>query len=219
MNSFKSHWLGEIEYRSFLELQESLLSKKKGNILLGGSHPQVITLGLRANTDEDLINKKTTIPIISINRGGRATIHSPGQLLIYPLFNLRSLNISVKSYIEKLFLVTQSVCSLFGVDTFVDMKNVGLYTINGKIASVGIRISKGVSSHGLSINISNNLTFFDDVYVCGNKTKAKMDKLQNYKIDIDLKYFFEIWKDSFIKLFNIQEAFNTCNDKGLDIFS
>lgn len=162
------------------------------SVLVGCEHPAVITCGRRGSPMQECI-----LPIVQTNRGGLMTVHSPGQLVIYPICSLRSLKMGVRDWVEALLEITsQSLkkCNIMFVD-----KNRGLFTQNGKIASVGITISKGTSLHGIAINVSNDLDIFKLIDPCGHQGQP-MDRVQNHNSQISTELLFKIWCDSFKNL-------------------
>jgi lipoyl(octanoyl) transferase len=193
MVDFQSEFLGRIDFEKAFQKQEELWLKSKTknlNFILGLEHPAVITLGRRAEHEE--INPSNQIPIIKASRGGLATLHSEGQLVIYPIINIRKLNLGVSDYVDLLLRTTQKVFTDLGLETFIDDKNIGLYTKNGKIAFCGLQIKNGISLHGLSINISNDLNLFKNIRSCGYQDLA-LDSLSNYRSDVSISIFFNQW--------------------------
>ena len=163
--------------------------------IMGLDHTAVITLGRRARFNN---SKKTDnhIPVLQTTRGGLVTIHSEGQLIIYTIVNLKMHNIGVKDFVLKLLQATQKTFLNFNLETFIDDQTTGLYTKKGKIVFCGLEIKDGVSQHGISINISNDLSLFDQIESCGIQ-KIKTDKLHHYQSEITLKHFFDVWVQNF----------------------
>ncbi len=189
-------YLGRVDYVQALNLQNELVQKSQNlnqDFILGLEHPAVITLGRRA-TESEIFSPD--IPVVSINRGGLATLHSEGQLMIYPIINVRECQIGVRHFVLHLLQSTQKTFSDLGVETFIDDQQIGLYTSRGKIAFCGIEIKSGVSLHGLSINIQNDLSLFRKIRSCGIQ-EMPLDKLKNYREDISLSEFFKTWMQNF----------------------
>ena len=192
-------FLGQVDYESSVLLQQDLLEDVKSgkmNIVLGLEHPAVITLGYRADQNDQVILNPTT-PVIKSSRGGLATVHSEGQLVIYPLLNLRKLNWSVRDYVELLLKTTKETLNEYSIDSYLDLNNVGVYTPRGKIAFCGVQIKQGVSLHGISINVSNNLDLFNQIVSCGIKNPA-LDAVQNYVSSPSIEDVFSSWKNKFL---------------------
>lgn len=206
---FHKKWAGSIEFQESLSRQESLkesLVKKNyekdcerpQNFFLGfePSSP-VVSLGLRSDNTHilksDLELKAAGLSVVKVRRGGEATLHSPGQLVIYPVVQLKSLGLRVKDFITALQYITQFFLKELGIETKKREDFAGLYTKKGKIAFFGVHISKGLSQSGLSLNVTNDLSFFESIKSCG-ESKRPHDKISNYKkAPLDKKKFFFHW--------------------------
>lgn len=197
MNNFEASYLGLVEYSKAVSLQEDLVLvvKKNGMIaVVGLEHPAVLTLGHRVDADMALLPAE--IPKIKSSRGGLMTIHSEGQLVIYPVVDLRQRGWGVKSYVCKLLRTTQKLLAELGIESRVDDQAVGLYTEAGKIAFCGIQVKNGVSLHGISLNVRNDLSLFQNIQSCGIQN-AKLDRLQNYNVNLTLEELFKRWANFF----------------------
>ncbi len=201
-------WLGFQSYSQALREQElevqrlhqavrSLESQDESGrlygIVLGVEHQAVITLGKRASRKQDIPsdNLLPGIELVQCERGGQATFHGPGQLVIYPILNLRSFGMGVRSYVEILESATIQGLSSFGISARRGSQ-AGVFTDRGKIAFIGIRVHRGISYHGLSVNISNDLRLFKQIRSCGI-TGGNFDKLDNYQPGVELYSFFCLW--------------------------
>lgn len=112
---------------------------------------------------------KPKLPVYFPNRGGKITVHSKGQLVVYPILSLKNRNLNVSDFVwmlEKWMIV---VLEKFGIKAETSEKGRGVFVQGRKIGFVGINISKGISRHGLCLNISNDLSFFDAIVPCGLK--------------------------------------------------
>ena len=130
-------------------------------------HPPVYTLGTAASKEHIL--KKTNIPIIQSNRGGEVTFHGPGQVIIYFMLDIKKRNLGPKQFI---FFLQEMTCSLLKelkIDSYFIKDAPGVYVEEKKIASIGLRFSKGKSYHGLSINFDMDLSPFNYINPCGYK--------------------------------------------------
>ncbi len=128
-------------------------------------HPPVYTLGL-AGKSEHILNPGT-IPVQKSDRGGQVTYHGPGQLIMYPLLDLRRKAISIRKYV---YLLEQSVISLldeFGIESTRKQNAPGVYVNNCKIAALGIRVRNGCCYHGLALNVNMDLGPFTGINPCG----------------------------------------------------
>ncbi len=210
--TIESSYLGSMSFEKSVQLQSDLGTlAQKGNTIsiLGLQHPAVITLGRRAQPDQELRNQflasHEPIPVHQTTRGGLATIHSEGQLIIYPVLNLRRLNWGIQHYVSLLLLATKKLLKDYGVDSEMDINGAGLYTAAGKIAFCGIEVKNGITFHGLSLNVRNDLSLFSRIRSCG-VVDIKLDRLQNYLVEDTLKDIFEKW----ILIFesSVNEEFN-----------
>ena len=127
-------------------------------------HPTTYTAGIRFNKNEVLDDK---IRIIKTNRGGKITLHNPGQKIIYFVLNLNKR----KKDVRKLILIIEKsiieLLKLYKIKAYSDKKNIGVWVNNKKIAAIGLRISKWIAYHGCSININNNLNQYFKIIPCG----------------------------------------------------
>jgi len=167
--------LGLIEYKKAWDLQLDLWAKRvEGqlpDLLLFLEHPHVLTLGRRGNRTHLLASSETlgklNIPIFHIERGGDVTYHGPGQLVVYPILDLKEYGWKLVRYIEQLEEVIIRTLSDFGISGNRDPLNRGVWVDQQKIASVGVAVKRWVSLHGLALNYETDLTYFDLINPCG----------------------------------------------------
>lgn len=205
---FHSKWCGSVDYQSMLTRQEVaaelVRSSPAAATVFGLEHPKVITLGIRGRSDEDFkappeVLMKKGFQYCDVQRGGQATLHNPGQLVIYPILPLRSWGLGVRDYVCLLQKATKKYLLLHGVESWVGADEPGLYTEKGKIAFFGLQVSRGVSLHGLSINLTNNLEDFLWIRSCG-KSGEEFDNLESYGSHISPVLEFQLWCQTFEKL-------------------
>ncbi len=170
-----------ISYKTAMKLLNKRVEElKKGvgdELLWILEHPVTFTAGIRANKNE-IIDKN--IKIVNTNRGGKITLHSPGQKLVYFVLNLnkrkkdirRLINIIEKSIIEFL--------RHYKIKGKNDSKNIGIWVKDKKIAAIGLRVSRWIAYHGCSININNNLKYYYKIIPCGLNNK-KITSVYNEK--------------------------------------
>jgi len=155
-------------YQDTLKIQESLreqvLSNPSYEYLILVEHEHVYTLGKNANSS-NILNK--ACDIIQTDRGGDVTYHGPGQLVAYPIINLKKRKIGVKSYVKMIEQLISNTLMYYGLETHVPIKETGVWVEDKKIASIGIHVSRGVTMHGLAININTDLSYFDNIISCG----------------------------------------------------
>lgn len=128
-------------------------------------HLPVFTQG-QAGKPEHLL-KKSNIPVIKTDRGGQITYHGPGQIIFYPLLNLKKNHLNIKKLVESLETIIIRYLSTHGVQGERKEKAPGVYVQQAKIASLGLRIKRGCCYHGLSFNVNMNLTPFSMINPCG----------------------------------------------------
>jgi len=173
--SLKIRDCGLGEYREILHLQHQLLEKRRQNkipnTVIIVEHPAVITLGARQSlnklriSQEELAQKH--IDVVEIRRGGGTTAHNPGQLVFYPIMHLQQLGLGISKYIRELEAIGTELIKELGVEGTRRKGFPGLWVGERKIASIGVRISKFVTYHGMAINIQNDLSIFDFIRPCG----------------------------------------------------
>jgi lipoyl(octanoyl) transferase len=175
--------LGRIDFATGLALQKTLVElrhqQRIGNVLLLLEHPPVFTLGRnsrRANIlAGDALLASRGLEVHEINRGGDVTYHGPGQLVGYPIFDLRSFSprVGAVDYVRKLEEVLIRACGDYGVPAQRIAGRTGVWTIAGgsvqekKIAAIGVHISRGITSHGFAWNVTTDLRDFNLIVPCG----------------------------------------------------
>ncbi len=163
------------KYREILQLQHELIEKRRRdeipNTALLVEHPPVITLGARQSFNKLLVGREELeekhIDVVEIRRGGGTTAHNPGQLVLYPIMHLQSLRLGISEYVRQLEAVGAELLKELGVNSTTRKGFPGLWIGERKIASIGIRVSKFVTLHGMAVNIRNDLGIFDFIKPCG----------------------------------------------------
>jgi lipoyl(octanoyl) transferase len=128
-------------------------------------HPPVFTLGLNASREHLLA--PGDIPVVQIDRGGQVTYHGPGQLVIYPLIDLQRLRLGVRALVMALESAVIDYVAGFGIVASGSRQAPGVYVAGAKLASIGLRIRRGSSYHGMALNVSLDLEPFRRINVCG----------------------------------------------------
>jgi lipoyl(octanoyl) transferase len=128
-------------------------------------HPPVFTLGLNGSREHLL--RPGDIPVVQIDRGGQVTYHGPGQLVVYPLIDLRRRGLNVRQLVVALEDAVIACVAGLGVTAAGSRKAPGVYIGDAKLASIGLRIRRGASYHGLALNVTLDLAPFDRINVCG----------------------------------------------------
>ena len=166
-----------VDYNKSMEILErrveDILLGKKNELLWILEHNTVYTAGTSSNKD-DLINKN--IKIIKTNRGGKHTIHSPGQKIIYFVLNLNNRGKDVRKLVSKIETCIIEILKEYKVKSCTDKKNIGIWVKKKnnlmKIAAIGIRVRKWIAYHGFAINVSNDLSKYKNIVPCGVKDKG-----------------------------------------------
>jgi lipoyl(octanoyl) transferase len=130
-------------------------------------HPAVFTLGLNAGREHLLA--PGDIPVVQIDRGGQVTYHGPGQLVVYPLVDLRRRGLNVRELVVALEDAVIAFCAELGVTAEGSRQAPGVYVGGSKLASIGLRIRRGSSYHGMALNVAVDLAPFDRINVCGQR--------------------------------------------------
>jgi len=198
--SFTPHWQGTLEYQTGLARQHEKLEAvqagdRKTVHVLGMEHQTVITLGRRASLATDVEQRSDAgIPVLAVERGGQATLHSPGQVVIYPVLHLPTWGLGVREWTAVLLDVTAQTLLEFGVTVVPADPNlgVGLWTDHGKIAFLGLRVVRGFSTHGLAINVNNDLGLAQAIRSCG-VAGARWDKVERVCPGSTAVQFFAVW--------------------------
>ncbi len=171
--------LGLVPYEDALRLQNRLVqaraTDKVEDILLILQHPPVITMGksgrIQNVLDPQTIREKN-IQVIFTDRGGDVTYHGPGQLVVYPILNLRDHGLSVPGYVWKLEETVIRLLARFGIEAARAEKMRGVWVGQEKIAALGVHLSRWISKHGLALNVNTNLDAFELINPCGTGRRA-----------------------------------------------
>lgn len=177
--------LGLCDYQKIWdEARAFTASRNKGTpdeIWILQHHP-VFTQGL-AGKPEHLINPGN-IPVVQTDRGGQITYHGPGQLIVYPLFNLPRLGCGVKQFVSWLESSVISLLSDYAIKAYSREDAPGVYVDGKKICSLGLKIKHGCSYHGIALNVDMDLTPFNRINPCGYKGLS-MTQMKDYLTDIN----------------------------------
>ena len=155
------------------EYVDKVINYETENTILLLEHNEVYTFGVSTQEGE-VLNNNTDIPIVSTNRGGRVTYHGPGQRIIYPIIDLRK-DQDIKKFVRNLQNWIVATLQQLGVETELIENSPGVWVYNNfsgqysKIASLGIRLKKWITYHGIAVNICPNLLRFNDIVSCGIK--------------------------------------------------
>ena len=164
---------------------EDVLLGKKNELLWILEHNTVYTAGTSSN-EEDLIDKN--LKVIKTNRGGKHTLHSPGQKVVYFVLNLNKREKDIRKLVTNVENCIIDILKEYKIKSYPDKKNIGIWINNKnnskKIAAIGIRVKKWIAFHGFSLNIDNDLTKYNKIIPCGIKSKGitsfKEIEIKNY---------------------------------------
>ena len=163
---------------SFLKKRVELVKKSTAEELVWIlEHPLTFTSGIRSKEDE-ILDKK--IKIIKTNRGGKITLHAPGQKIVYFVLNLNKRKKDIKNLIKTIESIIIDFLKLYKIKSYADKKNIGIWVKDKKIAAIGIRVSNWVAYHGFSINLNNNLNHYKKIIPCGlDNTKITSTEIES----------------------------------------
>ena len=171
--------LGLIDYEMALKLQNRLaqarMAEEIGDTILFLQHSPVITMGKSGKAQNVLAPqaiREKGIKVIFTDRGGDVTYHGPGQIVVYPILNLRIHGLSVPGYVWKLEETVIRLLDRFGVKARRIEKLRGVWVENEKVAALGVHLSRWISKHGLALNVNTNLDPFDFINPCGTGRRA-----------------------------------------------
>jgi lipoate-protein ligase B len=168
--------LGLIDYREAWSLQEKLVAARLAkrlnrDVFLFLEHPPVFTLGRRGGLENLLVSeeflKNAGVPVVQVERGGFITYHGPGQIVVYPIINLHTRRIGVKDFVAALEEAMLRTAAAWDIAAARNPVNSGIWAGDNKMGSIGIALRKGVSFHGLALNVNLDLTPFSWIQPCG----------------------------------------------------
>ena len=158
-----------------------VISGNKSELLWMLEHNSVYTAGTSAKK-EDLIDK--SVKAIKTKRGGKYTLHSPGQKVVYFVLNLNKREKDIRKLILKIETCIIKILKEYDIKSNSDSKNIGIWVNDEKIAAIGVRVKKWIAYHGFSINVNNDLSLYNKIIPCGIKDKeiTSLEKLgvKNY---------------------------------------
>jgi len=174
--------LGLRSYLDVLSLQERLFNYRLfaletgkrdelGDVLLFCEHKPVFTIGRRDCSEDWLSDSKTIagagIEVVKTNRGGKITYHGPGQLVCYFIFDINGLGLGVKDFVSAVEDVCLKVLGRYGINAERHPEHPGIWVGNEKIVAVGFHVSKGITMHGIAVNVEPDMTHYSHIVPCG----------------------------------------------------
>jgi lipoyl(octanoyl) transferase len=189
--------LGLLDYQAALDLQKDLVEQRKQGLipdqLLLLEHPPVITLGARNHNNRSNVLQtpealaQQGVALYETGRGGDVTYHGPGQLVGYPILELPRARRDVHRYVRDLEEVLILAVAEFGITATRIPGLTGIWVADRKLAAIGVRISRWVTSHGFALNVSTDLSRFDLIVPCGitDKGVTSMERLLDRPVQMD----------------------------------
>ena len=168
--------LGRQDYLTTLAMMQEFTAKRNSKtpdqIWFTEHHP-VFSYGV--STDKNELPQVTGIPVIKTDRGGQITYHAPGQLLVYILFDLKRRSAKIRTFIHDIEKIMLNSVRYYSAEAILNKNEPGIFIKDKKIVSFGLKISKGHSYHGASINISMNMEPWEKISICGKKNQQVTD--------------------------------------------
>jgi lipoyl(octanoyl) transferase len=161
-------WLGRVEYEPTWRAMQRLVDARGAETrdeIWFLEHPPVFTLGMNSRPEHLL--GTGDIPVVQIDRGGQVTYHGPGQLVVYPLLDLGRARLGVRTLVEGIERAIVATVAEWGIEAYGRRDAPGVYVGPRKLASVGLRIRRGCSYHGLALNVAMDLEPFRRINPCG----------------------------------------------------
>ena len=199
-----NHNIEYFDALNFMEKKiEKILNNRENEMLWFLNHDHIYTCGTSANRNEIL--SKTNIPILQTNRGGKTTYHGPGQRIAYFMINLNKRKKDIRRFVNTIENSVISLLKEFGIEATTFSDRIGIWVIKSqgnklskekKIGSIGLRIKRWVTYHGLSFNINPDLKFYENINACGLKNYSSTS-LKNLNINLSDKEFDKIFKKYF----------------------
>lgn len=186
MRKLQVRELGRLAYGEAWDLQKSLAEQRKQGLipdqLLLVEHPNVLTLGRNGHVENILLSRdrqaELGIEYFEINRGGDITYHGPGQIVGYPILDLREWKRDVVAYIRALEEVVIRTLWRYGIEGVRDPGAAGVWVNGAKVCAVGVHISRWVTTHGFALNWTTDLQYFQYIVPCGlTKPVTSMEQL------------------------------------------
>lgn len=188
--------LERVEYGPAFTRQEELVEKclesgGRDNFLMLVEHPPVITIGRSSEGGDVLADdarlQERGVEVVETNRGGKATFHGPGQLVMYPIIDLRNRDRDLHRYLRDLEQWLVDFLAEYDVQANGKSAHTGVWVEGDKIASIGIAVRRWISYHGIALNVINDMTFFDLLIPCGlpDVRMISMEDVVSRDLDID----------------------------------
>ena len=221
--------LGLIDYSSAVALQRDLhqrvVTGELPALLLLLQHPHVYTLG-RRGTETDILASPDTIhelgaEVYHTDRGGEVTYHGPGQLVGYPILDLRAAGLGPLAYVRALERVIISTLAELGIHATSEGRPTGVWVDDAKIAAIGVRVSRGVTMHGFALNVNPDLTYFNHIVPCG-MPNASVTSVAEQEVALEVSGVIDIFSKRFADILGyslIHTTFSALTEQNLPVVS
>ncbi len=204
MRDLEVRRLGTVPYGEALDLQRELVEERRAgripDVLLLLQHAPVITLGIRPDARANIVATPARlaqlgVEVLETGRGGDVTYHGPGQIVGYPILDLKPDRCDVHRYVRDLEDLMIRVCADYGVAARRIIGLTGAWTDGGKIGAIGVRISRWITSHGFAFNVTTDLDHFDLIVPCGIAGRGVTSLARALGRDVDI----ERVQDAFVR--------------------
>jgi lipoate-protein ligase B len=204
--------LGRLPYQQAWDLQQSLAGQRKQGLiedqLLLLEHPHVLTVGRNGHLENLLISRDRMrdlgIELHEINRGGDITYHGPGQIVGYPIFDLREWKRDVVAYVRALEEVIIRTLRHYGIEGVRDPGATGVWVDGAKICALGVHISRWVTTHGFALNWTTDLKYFQYIVPCG--LTRPVTSMEQLGVQVDRVALHQTLVEEFAEVFEFEPA-------------
>jgi len=197
--------LGLMEYEKAWKIQLRLMEMRAdgrfGDVILLVEHPHVFTLGRKGDASNIL---DENVPVYRVERGGDATYHGPGQLVVYPIIDINSRGMGVKEFVTALEEVCIAVLRQFGVEATLQDGKPGVWVNSRKIASIGLAIRHWVTFHGLALNANTDMSYFRKIRPCGMEGEIMVSLRQLLGREVTLEEIRPLFLQSYSARFGVK---------------
>jgi lipoyl(octanoyl) transferase len=184
-----------VDYQEVWDLQRCLAAERASrnitDTLLLLEHTHVYTAGRRSSREHVLLDavglRHLGVPLIETDRGGQVTYHGPGQLVGYPVMDLRERGMGPRQYLRMLERVLVETLTDFGIHAHTEDDLTGVWVYGSKIAAIGVKVSRGVAFHGFALNVDPDLDYYRHIVPCGiaDRDVTSMTRLLKYAVPMD----------------------------------
>lgn len=197
-------WLGTVDYRAALELQEAMVAARRidviGDTLLLLEHPPVYTLG-RGADERFMAGAPESVPAFRVSRGGQVTFHGPGQLIAYPIVKLEGAARDVIRYLRMLEQAMIDALADCGIESERRDGLTGVWVEGRKIASIGVGLRRWITMHGMALNVSTDLSYFERIVPCGIAGCEMISIAKLGHPEVSVAKFADVMRTSFVRTF------------------